>query len=53
MMDDRIDDRKVSQPGILIAWAIASVFIALLFFMHPARAPYWQRVATFIQRVSN
>jgi hypothetical protein len=53
-MTDRAENNEIkSQPRILIAWALASVLIAILFFAHPARKPYWQRVSKFMQRTSN
>jgi hypothetical protein len=53
MMDRVEDNENKPQPRILIVWAAASVLIAILFFAHPARAPYWQRVSKFIHRTSN
>lgn len=38
------------QPKLLIAWALATVLVAILFFAHPARKPYVERVGKFLEK---
>jgi len=41
-----------TQSKLLIAWALSAALIAVLFFAHPARHAYMQRVGKFMEHFS-